>query len=99
VSRVSRWSKIADFLLGIGFIATGVIPNRTKKARRYLEKAAEIKETAEDVEKLVKPQKQAVIFCSNCGSAWLPDAKFCGKCGKRLQSGLQRSVTKKRDAE
>lgn len=29
-------------------------------------------------------QNQAPVFCTNCGNALMPNAKFCTKCGKQI---------------
>ena len=31
------------------------------------------------------PAAPAVSFCPSCGSACVPNAKFCGKCGQSLR--------------
>lgn len=40
--------------------------------------------TNTETQQSVDQNNQKNLFCANCGSALMPNAKFCTKCGKRL---------------
>jgi len=94
---MSRWRKlqgIAETVIDLGLFVTSFFPGRTKKARRYLDKADQVTDVLDDVlpEEAEMPggvqiddiPAGASKFCTYCGTRWSPNARFCGKCGHPL---------------
>ena len=94
---MSWWRKIkgvADFGIDLGLLVTGLFPGRTRKARRYLRIAGQ----ANDALGEVMPEQSEMPggmeadgmlsgltkFCAGCGAQWSAEAKFCGKCGRKI---------------
>jgi hypothetical protein len=94
---MSWWRKIksvADAGVDLGLLVTSFLPGRTGKARRYLRIAGQANDALGEVmpEQSEMPggvqvddiPPEVAKFCTDCGTRWSADAKFCGKCGHEL---------------
>ncbi len=81
-----RTKNILFGVLTLGGLITSLFPGRTKKARRIIDKTAEVAEKVNETGILDEPERPDFFFCPGCNRKhYRGESNYCGNCGRVLK--------------